>query len=341
MKSRGIPLHDDADVALEHAVAMINGYKGHPPLQPESLAFTQKVVLDALPLAPTPIGNSWMRITLAAVAGLARWLQMTGQPLTREHTFSEETRFRYIATRTDQTEGSRNLNAVRLELIGDMLLGASPGRVLPKVTKTEEAPIEPLTAEDEADLWVWAIGLRRRMRRDQMSATLVLGLGCGLSRAEKHKIRHEDVHADEHGVHVWVTSNRTGLSRLVTCRADWEDRLAALKDYTAPGHLLMSPWRDTVQAHGGADEAMRRARNNTPVPVNFNNVRLRNTWLCHHLAAGTPLKVLMEAADMKEANHLHNLLALLPATDPVQAAAALRGRQADATPTVVDRFGAR
>lgn len=55
-------------------------------------------------------------------------------------------------------------------------------------------------------------------------------------------------------------------------------------------------------------------------------MRLRNTWLCHHLAEGTPLKVLMQAADMAEANHLHNLLTLLPDVSETDAHAALRGR---------------
>lgn len=63
-------------------------------------------------------------------------------------------------------------------------------------------------------------------------------------------------------------------------------------------------------------------------PVVFNSTRLRNTWLCWHLANGTPLKELMQAADMKEANHLHNLLPLLPDTDPLRTARLLRGNPA-------------
>lgn len=325
MRNRGLALHPDADVALQKAVTMVNGYKGHPALLPDPLLFTQQAVLDALAMAPTPIGYSWMRITLSAVAGLSRWAHSTGQPLTREHLLGEETRYRYVewaARQNEWTEGSKNLTWTRLELIGDFLLGVTRPRELRKPTITEEAPVEPLTDAEQADLWVWAKTLSVKKRVKRMTAYLALGLGCGLTGGELARATRDDVVIDDDGaVHVTVVSAKS--TRTVTCLAHWEERLADIVRAVEPGHLLTAPWR-TEPGHGSSNESVRRAMAKNP-PVVVNSIRLRNTWLCWHLAHGTPLKELMQGSDMKEANHLHNLLPLLPETDPNRTARLLRG----------------
>ena len=320
---RHIPLHADPDEALQAAVAMINGFKGHPALLPEPLVFAQQLVIDSLAIAPTPIGVSWMRITLGAVAALVRWAHMTGQPLTREHLLSEETRYRFMATRTDLAKGTANLYWVRLELIAEFLNSVTPNRILPKPTSTEEAPITPLTPADETDVWLWASTIRGRqgIRRHQVMATIVLGLGCGLTGGEVIRCLSEHVAVTETGVHVTATKPN-GTTHTVTCRQDWETRLANLVADIAPSRQVVAPHRDAI-SHNALLLTCQRARANSPVP--FNSIRLRNTWLCHHLSAGTPLKVLMAASGMKEANHLHNLLPLMAEESPEAAAQMLRG----------------
>lgn len=326
MRNRGVALHPDADEALQKAKQMVDGYKGHPILQPDPLLFTQKTILDAMAVAPTPIGYSWMRISLSAVAGLARWAHSTGQPLTREHLLGEETRYRYVewaAVANEWTAGSKNLTWNRLELIGDFLNGATP-RELRKPTITEEAPTEPLTRAEQADLWVWAKTLSVKKRAKRMTALLALGLGCGLTGGELARAKREDAVIDEDGsVHVTVVSSKS--TRTVTCLAHWEGRLADIVRGVEPGRLLTAPWRDEANPDTSSHtESVRRAMAKNP-PAVFNSTRLRNTWLCWHLEHGTPLKELMQAADMKEANHLHNLLPLLPPTDPARTARLLRG----------------
>ncbi len=325
MRNRGVALHPDADSALQLAVGMVNGYKGHPPLQPDPLLFTQQAVLDSLAMAPTPVGNSWMRMALGAVGGLSRWAHSTGQPLTREHLFSEETRYRYVewaAKDKEWSSGNKNFTWTRLELMGDFLLGVTRPRTLRKPTITEEAPREPLSLEEQADLWVWAKTLSVKKRVKRVSAFLVLGLGCGLTGGELARATRDDVVIDADGaVHIKVVSLKS--TRSVTCLSHWEGRLADIVRGVEPGHLLTAPWR-TNPGPGSSNESVRRAMAKNP-PVVFNSIRLRNTWLCWHLAHGTPLKELMQASDMLEANHLHNLLTLLPDTDPDRTARLLRG----------------
>lgn len=325
MRNRGVALHPDADSALQMAVRMVNGYHGHPPLQPDPLLFTQQAVLDSLALAPTPVGNSWMRMTLAAVAGLSRWAHSTGQPLTREHLFSEETRYRYLewaAKDRGWSSGSKNFIWTRLEVTGDFFLGVTGPRELRKPTITEEAPVKPLSPEEQADLWVWAKTLSVKKRAKRISAFLALGLGCGLTGGELVRATRDDVIIDADGaVHLKVVSAKS--TRWVTCLSHWEGRLASIVGDVQTGHLLTAPWR-TTPGHNPSNESVRRAMAKNP-PVVFNSIRLRNTWLCWHLAHGTPLKELMQAANMSEANHLHNLLPLLPDTDPDRTARLLRG----------------
>ena len=328
MRNRGAAFHDDADLAMQEAVRRVNGYKGHPMLQPAALEFAQAVALDSLALAPTPVGDSWLNCTFAAVGGLSRWAHSTGQPMTREHLLGEETRYRYVewaASDRDWSEGSRNVLWNRLELIGDFILGTVPARELRKPTITEEAPINPLTLEQQADLWVWANTVRPLTRRQRVVAMLALGLGCGLTGGEVVRVAVNDLVLDADGsVHVIVRSKRTGQTRLVTCLAEWEDRLSAIAATVTPGHYLTTPWRTTAPSNNGACESLRRAMDKNP-PAIFNPTRLRNTWLCGHLMHGTPLRELMGAADMAEANHLHNLLRLLPEATPSHAKTVLRG----------------
>ena len=327
MRNRGAPLHPDADEALQKAKQMVDGYKAHPALQPEPLLFTQQTVLDCMALAPTPVGYSWMRITLSTIAGLARWAHSTGQPLTREHLLSEETRYRYVewaAKDKEWSEGSKNVMWVRLELIGDFLLGVNRPRELRKPTITEEAPREPLTPEEQADLWVWAKTLSVKKRVQRMTGMMALGLGCGLTAGEIVRARPEAVTIDADGaVHITITSAKS--TRTVTCLSHWESRLADIVRGVEPGHLLIAPWRTDANPDTAAhNESLRRSMAKNP-PAVFNATRLRNTWLCWHLVNGTPLKELMESADMLEANHLHNLLPLLPETDSDRTARLLRG----------------
>jgi hypothetical protein len=324
MVTRGIPYASDTDEALQNAVGRVNRFKGHPPLQPEPLLFTQQAVLDSLVVAPAPINESWVMGSLAAVGGIARWVHNTGQPLTRAHVFSEETRYRWVDGAGHLTKESARIYAVRLELIADHLNGAVIKR-LPRATKVEEAPVEPLTLVEEADLWTWSRGLRAVKKRQRVQGHIVLGLGLGLTRAEKYQVHAGHVSADDHGVHVHVTDEAGTVLRTVTCRRDWESRLLGLVEDTQPGGYLVRPWETTPPRGSAVDESIRRVHKWGP-PVAFNNVRLRNTWLCHHLQDGTPLKVLMAAAGMAEANHLHKLLTLLPEPTAAESAAALRGR---------------
>lgn len=324
MPSHGMPLHPDAEKALERAVEMVNGYKGFPLLQPEPRLFIQQAVLDSLALAPSPVSESWIRISLACVSGVARMVHTLGQPLTREHVFSEETQARYVQSLTNATRGSRDLYATRLEMTGEFLLHTTASRVFRQPTVGKKAEMTPLTAVEEADLWMWATGLRSDKRRHVVLSALTLALGCGLVGGEIARCHRRDIAVTATGVHVTATK-KNGQTRLVTCRAEWEDRLAALHETIPQGRYFASPWREDGTPSANALWNANMAKAAETAPVEFTSTRLRTTWLCHHVAAGTPLKVLLKAAGVSGATHIHSLLPLMPEVPAETAAALMRG----------------
>lgn len=323
MVTRGIPYATDHDEALQLAAQHIAGFYGYPRLRPEPLAFTREAVLDALCVAPAPACKVWVGFTLSAVSGLARWVHELGQPLTREHVFDSETRHRYVERTKSLKKTSSRSYEIRLELVAETLNGVAIVPMPRAVRDVEPCPVEPLSYQEEADLWTWSRGLRPALRRTRVQGSLILGLGAGLMRTDKYVVRHEDVQVDSNGVHVATTGDHYDQPRVITCRAEWEQRLLALKGATPVGCFLMSPHRDTSNAFTTVDAVLLKAQKSGP-PAQFNNVRLRNTWLCRHLEAGTPLKVLLEAADLADVFHLSHLLALMPQVAQESAAAYLR-----------------
>jgi len=65
-----------------------------------------------------------------------------------------------------------------------------------------------------------------------------------------------------------------------------------------------------------------RTGNSTPRPVVW---RYRSTWLLTHLAMGTRLDVLSDAAGVREQRGLVGLLKYLPPLDPAEATRLLSG----------------
>lgn len=325
MAYRGLPHHPDRDKAFRAAVKRINTFQGHPPLSADGALFVQQAVIDALIVAPQPVTHGWVSASLSAVGQLVRWAENTGQPLDRARLLSDESRDRFIHVEcATLTKGARTTYQSRLDLIASTLL--SQPRTTPRVPIPAADPLLPLTRLEEADAWAWSKGVRPKGRRQRVQAMLALGLGTGVTRAEKVLLRPEDVvDRGPEGVDVIVADPRTGEVRTVTCLAGWEDRLRAVTADTPAGHLLVAPWTTVPGVPRAHDQALWTACRRQPPPVEFNNVTLRTTWLCRHLEAGTPLKVLMAAANIATAERLVQLAVLLPDVPGDEIARRLRG----------------
>lgn len=302
----------------------IRRYKGSKPVFDEAHTdFVQGVVIDALIAAPQPVTEGWVHTSLMVMGGLVRWALLNSEPVTRENLLSTRTRNRFLNLgMKDLIETSRRNYRCRLDIIATALSGTP---VVPSTTKTliSSDPVDPLSDQDVATLWIWAKGLRPEKRRQRVTACMVLSIGCGLRSSELVHVRVQDVHSDQDGVHV-VVLGKDG-PRLVTCARAWEGRLLDLTEGQDPQLLLTSPWRQTPATARGVQSALAQAQRTTEAPVHFSPRSLRNTWLVLRLSEGTPIPTLLEAAGLEAIEALKPFLQFVDTPNRAHRAESLRG----------------
>lgn len=316
----------ETDPAIRQALAMVARYEGWPKLGPGPLAVAQSIVETGMTVAPTPVSRRWVRYSLSVAGGLARWADATGQPLTVEHLLSAEVRARFVfVAKAGMGTQSQASYRSRLEAfaVGHQLAESGHDVV---VRLPRAGYLEPLTVTDEDDLWAWASGLRPWKRRAAMQAIVAFGLGTGLTPTDAMPVRVRDVAESASGVQVDVAAHADTAARVVTCRRDWEDRLAALARVTEPDNVVLAPWRSTPSTPQAMDQMRFTAQRYSPSPVAWTPARLRSTWLVWHLRAGTPIKTLLPAAGLTTVATLGQILPHLPEPDSAEAAAHMRGR---------------
>lgn len=314
------------EFALVEARRRIARFRAWPPLSPGPLAVVHSVVEHALAVAPQPVSPRWTSYSLAVVGELVRWADRTGQPLDVESLLSVESRARFInVAKAHLGLRSRASYRSRLELIaiahqvdGKPCAGQPP---FPKASSSA-----PLSSQDEADLWAWASGLRPWTRRASMQAIVALGLGVGLAQTDASRIqgRHIETTADG-ATAVTVPDPEGAVDRTVVGRRVWERRLAGMAEAAGPEHWLVSPWRRAQQSPQALDQLRWKAQGACRCPVEWSPLRLRTTWLARHLAAGTHLPTLLEAAGLTTLAALVPLLPHAPQLSAEDAAEVLRG----------------
>lgn len=336
----GTPLHADPAKAVEIAMLRINKFRGGKHVSREGAAFARDAARDALFAAPQPVSIEWVAQTLACVGGLATWVHNEGEPLTRGHVLDENTRFRYLEGPTGATtlsKHSRRNYRLRFDKLAVSLLGSQREIYAGQKPLSPPEALLPLTRQQEADLWVWSQGLRPPMLRQRIQGVIVTSLGVGARRRDFIILRSADVARDKHGVHVSMPeSTSTGRAvvpaRVVTCSAQWEDRLWTLAQTMAPEGHLAAPWRTTPPEKTSVDGTMRNAQTNqaSPPPVHFSSESLRNTWLVRHLEAGTPIPLLMQQGGLLTT---HSIEKLVPFAAPVPAQKAAAWMRCTNAPT--------
>ncbi len=324
MAKRGVPYHPDVDVAMQVAKRRVATYRGKPgALTPEQQQLVQGIALDALVVAPQPVGPGWVNTTLMAVGSLVQWAVREGEDLDRENLFDVSTRTRFLNLGCAGLKATSVTNCrTRLDLIAMALSGVA---VQPSLSRKgeHEAVVDPHTATEVATLWMWARGLRPRKRNQRMAAAIALGLGCGLRSREAVLVRPEHVTRDENGVHVRVVAE--GAERTVTCTQAWEERLWQSVEETPAGRLVTSPWREDAVTARMLQNVVREAQITAPAPVLFSMRSLRNTWMVQHLTLGVPVPTLLDAAGVESIEALGVYLPHVPDATTAERAGWLRG----------------
>ena len=161
-----------------------------------------------------------------------------------------------------------------------------------------EAP-PPYSPAERAELAAVAAAQRDPARRFSALALVVFGIGAGLRPGELVALRGADV--TRHGRQV-VVQVRGAAARAVPVTADYARRA---------GELARRAGSDFVFCPGPADRSYKnfitsftRRLAADPAAARLSLNRARSTFICHHLAAGTPAPVLLAITGIAEAGSL-------------------------------------
>jgi len=254
---------------------------------------------------------------LSHISPYAAWAYREGVPLNLAQLMDASTIERYIELgmpkAKESTRATRRSILRRIARHAHPLFSVAPGP-MPITYRRVRAPY---AGHEVSAYFRLAEAQPTQGRRDSLMAVLSLGLGCGLDCSDLGWVRGVDVQTTDDGVEVTVGGRR---SRVVVCLSRYEDRLADMAP-AAGQNLLIGG--SVLGRHNVTSVTLGRLLQDRSVPPLVVS-RLRSTWLTAHLAANTPLAVIMRAAGLKTVRPLEDLLAHAPAYSDAEAARVLR-----------------
>ncbi|WP_207455459.1 tyrosine-type recombinase/integrase [Herbiconiux sp. SYSU D00978] len=176
--------------------------------------------------------------------------------------------------------------------------------------------VAPYSVDELSELKLWARGQSTDLRERRAMLMLALCAGAGLRAIEVAELRGGDVTFDEAGCLITV---REGNTRVVPLLAEWEPWARhALKDVADDelvfGREARSSHRNMFSTFVAKSDGVLKPRSDS----------LRATWIVTHLAAGTPMKALMQAAGVEKFENLARYLAYVPELNSREYRALLR-----------------
>jgi len=310
----------------EQANARIDRWRGTKGTSDAVVQFTREAVRDAMCAAPQPVTIAWLAYSTVVVGKLARTAEAQGRPLTREGLFSRARIDRFLSVDcADMVTQARSGYRSRLDVIAGALLHGQVVTAWPRATMSDHKDnLTPWGLAQAARVTLWTTGLRPATRRLRMRTLCGTTLGGGLRRRDVVLVTGEMVRVNDLGVHMTVPATDAEPSRIVTVARAWEQTIVDAAA-VAGSNLLIAPDRSSLSVDT-LTRTIDTANQTAPVGDEFVIGRARNTWLLRHLAAGTPLNVLMPQAGLTTTAHLQDLLPFLPIIDPAGEAAASRMR---------------
>jgi hypothetical protein len=253
--------------------------------------------------------------TVRVLAQLAAWAVREGLPLDAEMVLDPDTVERFVAVGLADDRCRATYRAV-LRRVGPKLTAKAPWESRPATVARRQVAV-PYSAQEinwlRADAWVQPTPARVRAAR----ALVALGAGAGLDGRWVARVRACDVMTTGGILTVRVGEPRP---RMVPVLAYWEVEVLDLA--TSAGDEFLVGGRSTSRNRAGALAASLVAGNGHP---GFSAPRLRSTWLVGHLAMGTRLPELAQAAGLQGVTVLSDLLAYVPAMAEAEATEMLRG----------------
>lgn len=263
-------------------------------LDPEAaVAYAEGVVAEAAAHLTYPRSE-----LLLAATRLAQWSHGRQIQLSHDHVFTEATINAFVQDGlTAQTDASRGNVRAQLRRIREVLHGEATQRV----RLAGAQPLAPYSAEEESGFLEWAKRQKTADFKRDARTILALGFGTGLSAGEIGEVRGGDVLEDEQGIQVRIDGERP---RHVQALRAYEARLRTAAKTVKPDQFLIRPQRHSTPKNLISNIVDRGASSG----LGPQTQRMRATWLVHHLNAGTPVGVLMEAAGLESLKALTRYL---------------------------------
>jgi integrase len=258
---------------------------------------------------------------LSIVAQLAIWADRIGHPVDTASLFTPEFIDRFITEGCAHLSGGTRLNyRSQLWRVGAAVVGHRlfPPRAVP-LHRSEL--MSPYSKAEVTELVSWSKGRpTSSMRRDSW-ALLALGLGTGMRSEEITRAVGRDIREENGIVLVDVLGPGGRINRVVPVHHLWAGPVMELA-YESGDRPYFRPDRTRI-LRGDVLGFIRRCAPDGP--PKFNVQRLRITWLVGHLAAGTHLAALEEAAGVAVGQLVKYLAFAAPLSD-AEARAVLVGR---------------
>jgi len=152
----------------------------------------------------------------------------------------------------------------------------------------------------------------------KLAAVVGLAAGAGLDTMDMRYLQRNNICIGDNGITIEVSGSRP---RQTVVRKIYEDMLIAGLEGLSPKQLVFGTKKNRRNVLGNVF-ANAVVFDDTP---NIEVSRLRATWLAAHMQAAVPIQMILNAAGLKSARALVDLLPYLPDTDGDTAAVVLRG----------------
>jgi integrase len=261
-------------------------------------------------------------VTGPALRGLARFADSRGVPSGREFLLDYDVIEAFCVTglagRASATRGTYRSALYRLAEAA----GGPPGqRATPFAGARAPSPYSPA---ERAELAAVAAAQRDPAKRASALALVVFGTGAGLRPGELVALRGSDV--ARHGRQV-VVHVRGPAARVVPVTSRYAGRAWELARRAGSGHVFRPGPADRSYKNFVTNFARGLAAD--PAAPALSMRRARSTFICGHLAAGTPVPVLLAITGIAEAGSLARYARHVPGIS--SSTGALRARWRAAT----------
>ncbi|KQW06440.1 hypothetical protein ASC66_08105 [Leifsonia sp. Root4] len=261
--------------------------------------FVEEAVADTA----ATTGRAPRSVFPAAVAFVLWCWQSRGTPLERPRIFRRAVVEQFIQLGMDgYLQGSK---ATHRATLSQMVRVLNPADAVPAHRPIpRSAPTEPYTPADVAALHSWAFSQGTPRRRNDAVALLALGLGAGLATRELLKVRTSDLGIWNEQMFVIV---REGRPRHVPILSAWQQPIRRILGEVDQGDWLFRPGRSSTGVGQIADFFQR-----APTSLDVRPLRMRTTWLLHHLLAGTPPLELLRISGLQNFAALDKIAVFIP-----------------------------